>query len=55
MNKRDLIYTGLLMLAMITSPVVQKKQVFPLCMGRQILMRRCEYCDSGKSKSIHVG
>lgn len=39
MNKRNLIYTGLLMLAMVTSPVTHKKQVFQLCMGRQILMR----------------
>lgn len=39
MNKRNLIYTGLLMLAMVTSPVSAKETSVSIVHGRQILMR----------------
>ncbi len=56
MNKRNLIYTGLLMLAMVTSPVSAKETSVSVVHGMANFNRGgCEYCDSGKSKSTHAG
>ena len=55
MNKRNLIYTGLLMLAMVTSQVSAKETSVSVVHGTANFNEGNAYCDSGKSESIHAG